>query len=214
MSETNPTFDSLQEVKDIRRMMERSSRFTSLSGLSFVAAGICALVGAWLAYRLISSYYGEPLANWRYSNAEFSLLKDRLLLLAAAVFGAAAITAFYFTWRKARRQNISLWDYSVRKVFWAMAIPLGTGAVFIFEMLMYDEWRFVAPGCLVFYGLALANAGRHTVADIRYLGYLLIIIGLVNMYFIRYGLQSWILGFGVLHIIYGIVMWWKYERRA
>ena len=37
------------ELHDIKQMMERSSRFISLSGLSGIAAGVCALVGAWFA---------------------------------------------------------------------------------------------------------------------------------------------------------------------
>jgi hypothetical protein len=79
-------------------------------------------------------------------------------------------------------------------------------------MLQYNEWRFVAPACLIFYGLALVNASKYTLTDIRYLGYCEIALGLINMQMIGYGLYFWALGFGVLHIIYGIVMWWKYER--
>ena len=76
-----------------------------------------------------------------------------------------------------------------------------------------DEWRFVAPACLIFYGLALVNASKYTLTDIRYLGYCEIILGLVNVVFIGYGLYFWAAGFGLLHIVYGTAMWWKYERK-
>jgi hypothetical protein len=93
-----------------------------------------------------------------------------------------------------------------------MIIPLAAGGLFILGMLQYDDWRFVSPACLIFYGLALVNASKYTLTDIRYLGYCEILVGLVNMQWIGYGLYFWALGFGVLHIIYGVVMWWKYER--
>lgn len=218
MSEQNQWADSLQQVQDIKRIMERSSRFTSLSGLSCVAAGLCALGGAWLAYRIIQDYYQiENVARWYYTHENFSILKNKLLLVAAGTFTTALLTAFFFTWRKAGRMGIKLTDHSSRKVFWAMAVPLVIGGLFVLGMLQHDEWRFVSSSCLVFYGLALVNAGKYTVSDIRYLGYMEAALGLVNLFVTRhsfgYGLYFWVAGFGLLHIIYGVVMWWKYERK-
>ena len=93
-----------------------------------------------------------------------------------------------------------------------LMIPLITGGLFILAMLQNDEWRYVAPACLVFYGLALVNASKYTLTDIRYLGYAEIVLGLINTQFIGYGLYFWAAGFGLLHIIYGFSMWWKYDR--
>lgn len=93
-----------------------------------------------------------------------------------------------------------------------MTIPLATGGLFILSMLQYDEWRYIAPACLIFYGLALVNASKYTLTDIRYLGLLEIVLGLINTQFIGYGLYFWAFGFGVLHIVYGAIMWWKYEK--
>jgi len=222
MSEQNPvrpghpggqTQDTLQEVKDIRRMMERSSRFISLSGLSGVAAGFFALVGAWIAhYFIFKGYYSEYRVRRHYDGESFAILKLQLMGLAAAVFAAAFLTAFYFTWRKSNKQGIPLWNHTSRRLFWNMIIPLVAGGLFILGMLQYDDWRFVSPACLIFYGLALVNASKYTFTDIRYLGYCEILVGLVNMQWIGLGLYFWAIGFGVLHIIYGVAMWWKYER--
>lgn len=212
MTSQNQPVDGLQDVRDIRKMMERSSRFTSLSGLSCVAAGIAALAGAWAAQRIINGYYGGNLSKWEYSNESFNSLKIQLLLTAAATFAAAFLGAFFFTWQKAKRQGERLGNHVTRKVFWSMAIPLATGAIFTYGMLHYSEWRFVAPACLVFYGLALVNAGKYTVADIRYLGYCEIVLGLMNILYIQSSFYFWAIGFGILHIMYGVIMWWKYER--
>jgi hypothetical protein len=208
MSEQNSHLDALQ---DIRRMMQRSSRFISLSGLSGIAAGVWALIGAWFARNWIGDYYN----NYRtegYTNASFVRLEFSLLLLAAVVLATALVSAFYFTWRKADRDKLPLWDRTSRNLALNMAIPLVAGGVFILAMLQYDDWKFVAPACLVFYGLALVNGSKYTLSEIRYLGIMEIVLGLVNTQFIGYGLYFWAFGFGVLHIIYGFAMWWRHER--
>lgn len=213
MDEKNQPQDTLQEVKNIRRLMERSSRFISLSGLSGVAAGFFALAGAAIArYVIFKNYYREYNDRRFFEATDFVKLKIQLLALAAAIFAAAFISAFYFTWRKSNSQGRSLWDHTSRRLLWNIAIPLVAGGLFILGMLQYSDWRFIAPACLIFYGLALVNASKYTLTDIRYLGYCELVVGLINMQFIGYGLYFWALGFGVLHIFYGVVMWWKYER--
>jgi hypothetical protein len=213
MIEQNQQADSLQEVKNIRHLMERSSRFISLSGLSGVSAGLCALAGAAIArYVIFKDYYSSYDERGFFAAHDFRSLKLQLIVLAAGVFVAAFLSAFYFTWRKSNQQGDSLWNPVSKRLFWNVAIPVAAGALFILGMLQYNEWRFVAPSCLLFYGLALVNASKYTLTDIRYLGYCEIIVGLINMQWIGYGLYFWAIGFGVLHIIYGIVMWWKYEK--
>lgn len=208
MAEQNQHLDALQ---DIRKMMQRSSRFISLSGLSGIAAGIWALIGAYFAYDWIEEYYNSY-AYRGYTNESFHQLKWNLFLLAGAVAGLALVSALYFTWRRAGKNKLPLWDHTSRQLVINTAIPLVAGGVFIIAMLQYSEWRFVAPACLVFYGLALVNGSKYTLSDIRYLGFLEIALGLLNTQFIGHGLYFWAAGFGVLHIVYGFVMWWKYER--
>jgi hypothetical protein len=215
MSQQNQPVDSLQEVKDIRRLMERSSRFISLSGISGVAAGLCALAGAAIAEMVIfKKYYVNYNDRGYFTASDFEGLRMQLLLLGAVVFIVAFSLAFYFTWQKTKKQGVALWNPTSRRLFWNIVIPLAAGALFILSMLQYNEWRFIAPACLVFYGLALVNASKYTLTDIRYLGYCEIVLGLINMQWIGYGLYFWAIGFGILHILYGIIMWWKYERGA
>ena len=210
--ERNQPTDSLQDIKDIRRIMERSSRFISLSGLSGIAAGVCALAGTFFAYRMLEDYYGPYNSRGIFSGDEFSRLKIKLFLLALGTFLLAFTLSFYLTWRKAKKMGQPIWDLTSRRLAWNMIVPLITGGAFVLAMLRYDIWLFVSPACLIFYGLALVNASKYTFTDIRYLGYCEIILGLVNMLMPGYGLWFWAVGFGVLHIVYGISMWWKYER--
>ena len=211
MSEQNQHLEALQ---DIRQLMQRSSRFISLSGLSGIAAGFWALVGAYFAYDWITEYYNNHTATDIYTGSDFDRLKLNLLLLAAAVAGLAAISAFYFTWRKTKEDNVPLWNHTSRQLTINMLIPLVAGGLFVLTMLQHNEWRFITPACLIFYGVALVNASKYTLSDIRYLGISEIILGLIASQFIGQGLYFWAIGFGVLHIIYGIIMWWKHERKA
>lgn len=201
----------LEAIQDIRKMMQRSSRFISLSGLSGIAAGIWGLAGAFLAYTWINDYY-DAYSNEGYSGTSFIELKSKLFMLAAAVLGLSLLSAFYFTWRKSERDQVPLWNHTSRLMAVNLMIPLVTGGIFILTMLQYNEWRFVAPASLIFYGLALVNGGKYTLSEIRYLGMTEIVLGLINTQFIHTGLYFWAVGFGVLHILYGFAMWWKYER--
>lgn len=201
----------LEALQDIRRLMHRSSKFLSLSGLSGIAAGFWALVGCYLAYNWINNYY-EGYSEHGFVGLAFQKLKLSLMLLAAAVLAAALVSAFYFTWRRAARNRMPLWDHTSRMLMINMLIPLVTGGLMILALLRYNDWRFVVSMSLVFYGLALVNGSKYTLSEIRYLGILEIILGLVSTQFIGYGLYFWAVGFGVLHIIYGFIMWWKNER--
>ncbi|HEY2722322.1 MAG TPA: hypothetical protein VGI82_11385, partial [Chitinophagaceae bacterium] len=209
MSDQNPT-ESLREISDIRRIMERSSRFISLSGLSGIAAGLCALIGAYIAHTILLKYY-QDYNQKGYTDESFMDLKSKLIIVAAIVLSAALIASYTFTWRRARQNHLPIWDRTARKLMWNILIPLVSGGLFILAMLRYSEWRFVAPSCLIFYGLALVNGSKYTLSDIRYLGFLEIILGLINTQYTGYGLYFWGAGFGVLHIVYGIIMWMKYE---
>ncbi len=215
-SPTEKSLEALQDLQDIRRMMERSSRFMSLSGLSGVSAGVCALIGAWLANNLTHKYYAGYADALRFKgefSARLEEFKVKLIALALIVLVAALASSTFFSWRKARKSQVPMWGPTTRKLAINMSIPLAAGGFFVLGLLYNSDWIYVAPTCLVFYGLALVNASKYTLTDIRYLGILEIVLGCISMYYPHEGLYFWTAGFGVLHIIYGLIMWWKYEKR-
>lgn len=203
---------SLQELQQIKNMMERSSKFISLSGISGIAAGICALAGAWFASRRIDySLNGDYSLKKISDNSQESLQND-LLLIALFTFLAALITTFFFTYLRSKKTGIPLWGTTTYRLLWNTAIPLAAGGLFLIRSMQLEQYELIAPGCLIFYGLALVNASKYTLGEVRYLGYAQIILGIINLWMIGYGLYFWAAGFGLLHIIYGIMMWYKYER--
>ena len=212
MNSQSPADQSLETLQDIKRMMERSSRFISLSGLSGLSAGICALVGAWVAHGWIRSYSTE-MSTEGFIPELRDTFEMQMILLALGVLVAALATSTWFTWRKARKSKLPIWDHASKKLAINMAIPLAAGGFFVIGLLNHGGFTFIAPACLVFYGLALVNASKYTLTDIRYLGMLEIALGCISMYYPHEGLYFWAAGFGALHIIYGLIMWWKYEKQ-
>jgi hypothetical protein len=215
----NEQQQSLEAIHDIKRMMERSSRFISLSGLSGVSAGICALIGAWFAHPYVFGYrdyiIDSDLASSQVTHHEYAIIFNTTLFwIASGTFLAALISAFIFTYIKSNKEGIPLWGNSAKRLLFNVSIPLIIGGIFLLKLMQYGTFGLVAPGCLIFYGLALMNASKYTLGEIKYLGYCQIIIGLISLSFVGYGLYFWALGFGVLHIVYGIYMWQKYDRKG
>ena len=202
--------DHLQAITEIRSMMERSSRCISLSGLSGVFAGIFALIGAYLAYLKLFSF-GE---SYRLLEGEsFADVIVYLVLDAAFVLVASLTVGTLLTIRNSKRKGLKIWDNSAKRLVINLAIPLLAVGVFCMVLLYHSIVGLVAPATLIFYGLALVNASKYTFDDIRYLGLCEIVLGLAGSLFIGYGLLFWAIGFGVLHIVYGTVMYFKYERK-
>jgi hypothetical protein len=209
--------EQLEHLSEIRSLMERSSRFISLSGLSGVAAGVFALIGATAVYIYFDIfpfdenlvYYADVVAaekRWGIDYLTFFFLD------AALVFIFAVAGGIFFTTRKAKQKGQKIWDKLTQKLLLNLLIPLATGGINCLALMKHGEFGLVAPATLVFYGLALVNGGKYTLSDIHYLGLSEIVLGLIALFYIGYGLEFWAIGFGVLHIIYGTVMYFKYEK--
>lgn len=200
----------LSDISEIKNMMERSSRFISLSGLSGIFAGIYALIGAWLVFNRMYEPTGldySRIYNNAYSN-------DILFMIAVAlgVLILALATGIYFTTKKAKSKNLKVWDKTTQRLIINLFIPLFAGGVICLILIDRTYFVMVAPTMLVFYGLSLINASHFTYRDIRYLGLTELALGLLSFYYIGHGLLFWSVGFGLLHIIYGALMYFKYEK--
>ena len=201
----------IKDITEIRSMMERSTKFLSLSGLSGIMAGIYALVGAYIAYRLFYVKSGSILYN-TIDSQEMTAEVENLIILAIVILVLAVGTAIVLSLNKSKKYREKLWNSAARRVVINMAIPLITGGIFILILLSQGIYGLLAPATLVFYGLALVNASKFTFEELRSLGIVQVILGLFASYFIEYGLLIWALGFGLMHIVYGIVMHLKYEK--
>lgn len=203
--------DYIKDITEIRSMMERSTRFLSLTGFSGVMAGIYALIGASLVYQF---FYRNSATDFftTLSGEEVDGSLWNLILLALGVLILAVGTAGFFSYRKAGKNGEKLWNASARRLVVNMAIPLVAGGLLILVFLIKGLFGLIIPVSLIFYGLALANAGKFTFEELNSLGIIQIFLGLLAAYFMQYSLLFWALGFGVMHILYGIYMHLKYEK--
>jgi hypothetical protein len=206
----NQQQDQLAALHEIRNIMDRSSRFISLSGLSGVAAGVSALIGAAVVkWYLLTHHINYSAHLGRNLTSEAILF---MLSVAAFVFILALCSATYFTARNARKSRQRVWDSKTERMLVNLFIPVAAGGVFCAILIYHNLLYLVAPVMLIFYGCGLLNASKYTLSDIRYLGFFEIILGLLASFFVGYGLLAWVLGFGVLHIVYGTLVYFKYER--
>jgi uncharacterized membrane protein len=200
----------IDDIKEIRSLMERSSRFISLSGLSGVMAGIYALIGAYFA----NKYFVDTTTNADYIPYFFDMPKyyTFYFVVAGLVLVFSLGTGILLTARRAKQKGQAIWDKVALRMLVNVGFPLVVGGIFCIAMLYHKEEAMIAPTMLIFYGLGLINGSKFTLKDVRVLGVIEVILGLFAAFFIKNGIYFWALGFGVMHIVYGIYMYFKYER--
>lgn len=213
MSQHNP----LEDLKEIRKMMEKSSKFLSLSGLSGIFAGLIALAGAYFAKSEILSWKSSHLTIESFetgrSMAPYHQLSFNLFMIAFIVLVLALSVGIFFTWIKAKKQGKELWSpLSIRLVI-SIAVPLAFGGAFIIGLYAKGYPELIAPATLIFYGLSLLNGSKYVHQDIKYLALCEMALGVIALFDLNKGIFYWSIGFGILHILYGAIMYFKYDRK-
>lgn len=207
--------ETIKDLAEIRQLMEKSTRFLSLSGLSGIFAGVFAIVGAVVAY-FVLRYDARYFNPTEYFGVYYKLPLSRFIYLLVidglAVLALALTFGFYFSYRKSKRIGQKFFDKTGLRLLIHLGIPLLAGGIFCLALLYYKIIFLIGPATLIFYGLALINGSKFTLKEIHYLGILEIALGLISLMFPGYTILFWSLGFGVLHIIYGAIMYLRHER--
>ena len=203
--------DYLQDIEEIRSLMEKSSKFISLSGWAGIFAGIFALMGSYIALTYLD--FNPQSLSFDIENNPFQQKQIfSVVQLALLVFLLAISFALFFTHRRAKRKDELLWTPTAKRLVMNMAVPLFTGGILILLFISKGFIGFVAPFSLLFYGLALFTISKFTFDEVKILGLIEILLGLISVYKVSLGLLFWAIGFGVVHIVYGIYVYFKYER--
>ncbi len=202
--------DIHSELASIRSLMERSSKFLSLSGFSGVMAGIYALIGAFIGYRIVNEKYGSLAISDSYTDN--SMIYHQLIMIAVLILLLSVTSGLLLSIRQAKKKGENYWNPVSRRLISSMLIPLFTGGLFIIILFLRLEYDLIASACLIFYGLSLISASQYTFSDVKWLGFCQIILGLLAALIPASGPLFWVIGFGLLHIIYGTVMHFKYNR--
>jgi len=210
MTDKNP----IEDLREIRRMMENSSKFLSLSGLSGVFAGLTALVGAYFAY--LQDLKFRKLFPYYYLQGRLDDFESELAIKYVIIAGIILVTALsfglFFTWLKAKKQGKKLWTPLSFRLLISLMVPLFFGGLFLIGMYSHGLYPFIAPATLLIYGFALLNASKYVHVDIKYLALCEMALGVIAMFKLHWGFTAWIIGFGVLHVLYGTIMYFKYDR--
>jgi hypothetical protein len=205
--------EHLEELKNIRNLMERSSRFISLSGLSGISAGVAASIGAGAYWYFIDRWVHTSMPPF----GGFPTLEEHIRFLlwdAVLVLLSTIVLAIWFTTRNAKRKGMNIWDATTKRLLLHLGIPLAAGAMVILACLNNGTYELIGAMTLIFYGLALVNASKYTYSDVFYLGLVEIALGVTDLFYPGNTFELWVLGFGVLHIVYGALMYYKYERNT
>jgi len=189
----------INDLKEIKDLMNKSSKFISLSGWSGIGIGIIALIASYIAHKLVYNNVDKPY------QADWAIIED-LILLAVITLFFSLLLGFIFTYNKSKRIGQKIWTDQTKILLWNLCIPLAIGGTLCIIFLLKGLFAYIAPLTLIFYGLALINASKYTLSEIKNLGIANCILGLIGMQYIGYGLLLWAIGFGVLHIVYGILM--------
>jgi len=203
---------AIEAISDIRSMMERSSKFISLSGLTGVFAGLFALAGAVAAYFYQTHSFGPA---FLYDYLQSGQKTDALIFYGVDAFLVLSLSVGFgilLSMRKSKKTGQSVLDKTAVRMLVNLTIPLLTGGIFCVALIWHGVIGLVVPAMLIFYGLSLINASKFTIGDTRYLGYIEVVLGLASCFFIGYGLLFWAVGFGFCHIAYGLFMYYIYEK--
>jgi hypothetical protein len=207
--------DHLESIREMRNLMERSTRYLSISGLAGVIVGIIALAGVAGLLTLMGITIGQSVSFNELAASggqEASRITERILAIAALVFLLSMIVETSFAIWNARKLGLPLWDGTARRLLTALFIPIIGGGIFCISLLQTGRLDDLAAATLVFYGLGLVNAGKYAVPDVGRLGLAVFVTGLAASFFPLQAIYFWAFGFGILHIIYGVSIYFKHKR--
>ena len=197
--------DYREDLAEIRIMMDRSTRFRSVPGWAGILAGLYAITAAWIAHECFGLkilFAQSPLIQPAHAKQTIGL--GILLLLTSMT------TAITLSIRQAKGKGTPLWNQTTRRMLVSFSIPLLTGGVVLVFLMVQGLLDWVFPFSLIFYGLALHNAGRESIPELQFLGYLELGLGLVACFMSSCSVLLWLMGFGGLHLLYGWYITQKY----
>jgi hypothetical protein len=205
--------ESLSVLREIRSMMDGAGRFRSLSGKAGVYAGCYALAG-WLGVHVWVgvSPLGVGLMERLTAAGEGDGLLWVFVGVGVVVLVAALSTGLWMAVRKAAGRGESLWDAAARQVLSGLMVPWVVGGLYILTLFYHGHRLQVLPASLLFYGLGLVGASRHTLAEVRGLGFAFLLTGLAAALQPGMAHWYWAFGFGLLHIGYGLWIHRRHER--
>jgi hypothetical protein len=182
---------AMDNLSFIRSTMERATAFTAVPGWGGVAMGITALVAAALAQTRATE--NEWLAAW---------------------LGASALALTIGGWSmavKARRAGTSVLSYSGRRFVLSYVPPLAVGGLLTLVLVRAGLYGALPGTWLLLYGTGVVTGGAYSVRVVPIMGLCFMALGALAL-LAPPDWGDWLmaLGFGGLHIIFGLIIARRY----
>lgn len=182
---------AMDNLQFIRETMERSSAFTAVPGWGGVLMGVTALIGAVFAYQTPNAR--EWMKTWL------------IAAVVAFIIGAWAID------RKSRATKLALLSGPGRKFALGMAPPIIAGGLVSIALWRLNLWSLMPPAWLLLYGTGVVTGGMNSVPVVPVMGMCFMGLGAVAFFApAAWGDYFMGAGFGVLHIIFGVIIARRY----
>ena len=188
---------ALESVNEIKELMEKSSKFISISGLAAIMAGVYALAGTYIATCLVTP--------------DTTLIVALKLMIMVAIL--VLVTAGILSYNKSKKLRQKFFSKLTYRALWNFSLPMLTGGALCISLLLHGYYDILSSVMLLFYGLTLVNVSKFTYANIAWLGYAFICLGVIDSFWEGHALLFWTIGFGGFHILYGILFYLHYERK-
>lgn len=194
----------LKDISEIKNLMNKSSQFISLSGLSGAFAGIYAIIGA--------AYFYITTRSIKISDFETKDIDKATIIFILFVI-LSTLTTIIFTSIRAKSLDEKSWDVKTKNLVQAFFTPILIGLVFVLILYFNNEYNYLLALLLVFYGIGLLNAGFTTNNLVKPLGYIQVTFGLICA--IKYDYTFWFfaIGFGIVHLVYGSIVYFKIDKK-
>jgi hypothetical protein len=182
---------ALEQLRYIRATMERAGSFTAIPGKGMIGMGLLALPASWIASRQVSNV--SWLIVW---------------ISAASVAVTMACAAMVL---KARRLGFSLLSEPGRKFALGFLPPVVAGGLLTIPLFMTGQLQLVAAAWLLLYGAAVMAGGAFSAPVVPVMGGGFLLLGAVTAFLP----QQWCdlplaCGFGILHIVFGVIITRRY----
>jgi len=201
--------EQLAAIQEMRKMMDQATRFKSISGISGMLAGILAIVCVAIVSYLSNT---NPVQAGALETILDSANDGMVLIAFGILFMLAVGIGIMLALRNARARGMSAWENAAKRLMFHLAIPVVVGGVFSILLYRIGYPLLVAPVTLLFYGMGLLQGSKFTLDAVRTVGLIQLALGLLATAFLTYGLLIWTLGFGLVHILFGFIIYVKYER--
>lgn len=205
-----PLDEAREHLRVIRQTMERSTKYSTLSGLSGVLIGLVAIVGVVVTNSIIRqapAFTVRSQAELRSLNAfqhrqfaELAAIWTTVLVLAIAI-------DFVANKRRAARVGKTVMSPIGGHIILAALPAFFAGAVITYFFIMHNLAFSVWGVWMLCYGLAICAVGLFSVKPVSVLGAAFVLAGAVTLLLPPSAqLPMMALTFGGFHIGYGILM--------